>query len=158
MPAAGARRRLRPALVREELSGRLHVLQLREPHARALADVRAAAALARSACRIVREVPGVRSARPWAADDRLLGQRHAAAGRAQPAFASSRDDQRHVLRPYATRLGWTEARRPAARSLHGGAAAKAESEHEPAALGRGPGASGQSGAVRELAAPRGAAE
>ena len=61
---------------------------------------------------------------PRAADDRLLGQHHAAAGRAQPAPASARDDQRHVLRPHAARLRRIEAGRSAARSLHGRAAAE----------------------------------
>ena len=143
MPAAGARRRIRPALVREELPGRLHVVQLREPHARAVADVRAARAQARSSCRIVREIAGVRSGGPRAADDRLLGQHHAAAGRAQPAPASARDDQRHVLRAHAARLRRTEVGRSAAGSLHGRAAAEGECARRPAALGRDAGASRQ---------------
>src|SRR5687768_7903133 len=51
MPAAGARRRFGPAVVGEELSGRLHVVQLGEPHVRGVADVRGAQAADRSACR-----------------------------------------------------------------------------------------------------------
>ena len=136
MPAAGAGRRVRPALVREELPGRLHVVQLGEPHARAVADVRAAQARARPSRCIVREIAGVRSERPRAADDRLLGQHHAAAGRAQPAPASARDDQRHVLRAHAARLGRIEAGRSAAGSLHGRAAAEGERARRPATLGR----------------------
>ena len=66
------------------------------PPSRAKSAAQAASGNFRAQCR-------VGSARAQTGNDRLLGQHHAAPGRAQPAPASAVERQRHLLRAGATR-------------------------------------------------------
>ena len=89
MPLAGALRCGRPALVGATLPRRLYLLRLTRPPASGVLAVRPAAQADRSAGKNLRPRPALRSRRPDARHERLLGQRHA--GRSRPLL--------HCIRP-----------------------------------------------------------
>ena len=126
MRGAGGLRRGGPALVGAALSRRLHLLRLARPPAPGLVAVRPPAPPHRSACEVLRPQPALRSARPGAGDDRLLGQRHAGRRGAFAAPASDVLHQRHLLCRGAQGSRCAEVRGSAAVAPHGGAARRAD--------------------------------
>src|SRR5882757_1636164 len=145
-------------MVRQELSGRLHVVRLGALVAAHFADLQGPASQAGAACQGVCECGRVGPRGAPAQNDGLLAQYHAQARGARLASASLVDFERHLLCARPGGHSRNQIRGSAAGSIHGCAAAQSDSRARDAAVGNISGRGGPLGALRELAAPRSGAE